>query len=192
MVDKKIVDYVANLARIEISPQEKDELAPQLSKILDYIDKLKELEVSNVEPTRGALTEENIFIDATGIGAGVYDRFRETGWNVRGINMAEAAVNKEKYINIRAEAYFRLREWIKKGGTLKKDTDFLQLNDIKYKMRSNGKLKIIDKDTLRRNGIPSPDVADALMLTFGREDDGISFANKNKIKMNRLKQPKYE
>ena len=59
-------------------------------------------------------------------------------------------------------------------------------------MRSNGKLKIIDKDTLRRNGIPSPDVADALMLTFGREDEGRAFANKNKIKMNRLKQPKYE
>jgi len=154
--------------------------------LMDVIGTTKDL------ASRYNITEENIFIDATGIGAGVYDRFRETGWNVRGINMAESAVNRDKYINIRAEAFFRLREWIKKGGTLKKDSDFLQLNDLKYKMRSNGKLKIIDKDTLRRNGIPSPDVADALMLTFGREDEGRAFANKNKIKMNRLKQPKYE
>lgn len=136
--------------------------------------------------------EENIFLDATGLGAGVYDRFREVGWNVTGINMAERAIDSDHYINIRAEAYFRLREWIKAGGMLKKDSDFLQLTDIKYKMRSNGKIKIIDKETLRKNGIPSPDVADALMLTFGRPDEGRTFMKKNKIKENRLKQPKYE
>ncbi|MCM8756554.1 MAG: Asp-tRNA(Asn)/Glu-tRNA(Gln) amidotransferase subunit GatC [Candidatus Omnitrophica bacterium] len=60
MVDKKTVDYVANLARIEISEEEKEYLLPQLSKILEYIDKLKELDVSKVEPTRGAFSEENI------------------------------------------------------------------------------------------------------------------------------------
>ncbi len=61
MVDKDIVEYVANLARIEVSSQEKDFLAPQLSTILDYIDKLKELDVSNIEPTRGGSLEQNAF-----------------------------------------------------------------------------------------------------------------------------------
>ena len=60
MVDKKTVEYVANLARIDVSEEEKQALAPQLSKILDYIDKLKELNVDRVEPTRGAFTEDNI------------------------------------------------------------------------------------------------------------------------------------
>ena len=138
------------------------------------------------------LQESNVFIDATGLGAGVYDRFREIGWQVTGVNMSESAVQKEKFINIRAESYFRTRDWIKAGGMLERDSQFLQLTDIKYKMRSNGKLKIIDKETLRQNGIPSPDVADALMLTFARSDEGRTFAMKNKIKMNRLKQPKYE
>ena len=63
MVDKKIVEYVANLARIKISEEEKEFLSTQLSKILEYIDKLKELDVAGVEPTRAGLAEENIFRD---------------------------------------------------------------------------------------------------------------------------------
>jgi len=61
MVDTKIVEYVANLARINISEEEKKRLVPQLSKIVDYIDKLKELDVRGIEPTKGAVTEENVF-----------------------------------------------------------------------------------------------------------------------------------
>ena len=138
------------------------------------------------------IAEPDVFLDATGLGAGVYDRFRELGFSVTGINMAESSIEKDKYINIRAEAYFRLKEWMEAGGMLQRDSEFMQLNDIKYKMRSNGKLQIIDKETLRKNGVPSPDVADALMLTFGREEEGRTFINKNKIKMNRAKQPKYD
>jgi len=129
--------------------------------------------------------ENNIFIDATGIGAGVYDRFLELGWNVEGINMAQSAYDKDKYINIRAEAYFRLRKWLLDGAMLEKSDEFFELSDIKFKVRdSSGKLKIIDKITLGKRGIPSPDVADALMLTFGREDEQgnhlTNFANRMK------------
>ena len=60
MVDRKTVEYVAHLARVDISEQEKDYFAPQLSTILDYIDKLNELSVERIQPTRGAFTEENI------------------------------------------------------------------------------------------------------------------------------------
>jgi len=141
---------------------------------------------------RENITDNNIYIDATGMGAGVYDRFKETGWIVRGINMAEKARDKEKYINIRAEAYMRLREWLMKGGMLDRDSDFLQLLDIKYKVRSNGKVQIIDKLTLRKLGIPSPDVADALMLTFGDADETYSYLKKKQIKIKQSKQPVYE
>lgn len=60
MIDKKTVEYVAELARINISEEEKAKLLPQLSKILDYIDKLKEIDTKDVEPTRGYLLETNI------------------------------------------------------------------------------------------------------------------------------------
>ena len=52
MVDKKIVEHVANLARIAITEEEKDSLAGQLSKIINYIDKLKNLNTDDIEPIR--------------------------------------------------------------------------------------------------------------------------------------------
>lgn len=51
-VDKRTVEYVANLARINLAEAEKESLAEQLSKILDYVDKLKELDTEGVELMR--------------------------------------------------------------------------------------------------------------------------------------------
>jgi len=61
MSDKRQVEYVANLARIGVSSDEAGHLSSQLSKILGYIDKLKELNVDNVEPMRGPSLKNNIF-----------------------------------------------------------------------------------------------------------------------------------
>lgn len=58
MVDKKTVEYVANLARIAVSDKEKEFLSGQLSKILDYIDKLKELNTDDIEPLRSLHEEQ--------------------------------------------------------------------------------------------------------------------------------------
>ncbi|MCM8820136.1 MAG: Asp-tRNA(Asn)/Glu-tRNA(Gln) amidotransferase subunit GatC [Candidatus Omnitrophica bacterium] len=68
MVNKEIVEYIAKLARIEITEQEKDFLSSQLSKILDYIDTLKEVDVKDVEVFRGYhvkdyfLREDNVVV----------------------------------------------------------------------------------------------------------------------------------
>jgi len=61
MADRKSVEYVANLARIRITSEEKDSLGEQLSKIIGYIDKLKELDVEGVEPLRGASISRDVF-----------------------------------------------------------------------------------------------------------------------------------
>ena len=57
MVDKKIVEYVANLARIDVTEEEKELLVPQLSKIFGYIDQLRTLVTDNVGPMRQPLEE---------------------------------------------------------------------------------------------------------------------------------------
>jgi len=49
------VKYVANLARISLSPAEEQKLGAQLNQILDYIEKLKQLDVAGVEPTAHAV-----------------------------------------------------------------------------------------------------------------------------------------
>ncbi len=48
------VNYVANLARIELTEEEVTTFKPQLEAILGYIDKLKELNVDGIEPTAHA------------------------------------------------------------------------------------------------------------------------------------------
>ena len=105
--------------------------------------------------------------------------------------MSSVATHKEKYVNIRAEAYLRMGEWLKKGGMLVKDADWVELEVIKYKLKSSGKLVIISKEELRKNGITSPDVADSLMLTFCRTEGGMMQKINKKFQINRIKQPKY-
>ena len=61
MADKKDVEYVANLARIKITSQQESSLEEQLSKIIGYIDKLKELDVAGVEPSRGVHITRDVF-----------------------------------------------------------------------------------------------------------------------------------
>lgn len=45
------IHYVAKLARIELTPEEEHRLGGQLGAILGYVAKLKEVDVSGVEPT---------------------------------------------------------------------------------------------------------------------------------------------
>ena len=54
------VKYVAHLVRIALSPDEEKKLGAQLGNILGYIEKLRELDVSNVEPTAHAVPMVNI------------------------------------------------------------------------------------------------------------------------------------
>jgi aspartyl-tRNA(Asn)/glutamyl-tRNA(Gln) amidotransferase subunit C len=54
------VKYVAHLARISLTPDEEKQLAAQLGGILGYIEKLKELDVTGVEPTAHAVPMVNI------------------------------------------------------------------------------------------------------------------------------------
>ena len=54
------VKYVAHLARLALTPEEEKKLGAQLGNILGYIEKLRELDVSAVEPTAHAVPMVNI------------------------------------------------------------------------------------------------------------------------------------
>lgn len=55
------LDYVANLARISLTPQEKDRLSGQLEHILGYFQKLSEVDVDGVEPMAHAFALDNVW-----------------------------------------------------------------------------------------------------------------------------------
>jgi len=108
---------------------------------------------------------ENIFVDAVGIGAGVVDRLKEQSWNVQEVNVGNKAIDVEHYVNLRAELYFTMRDWIRVSSLLD-DDDFYEATNIKYQFTSKGQLKIESKKEMKSRSLPSPDVIDALMLTF--------------------------
>jgi len=120
------------------------------------------------------LPPENVNIDDIGVGGGVVDRLREKGYNVSGINIGTKAdvsndfvedkLAEKRFANLRASAYWAVKEWIKTA-SIPRDDDYLELSNMKYKFSSSGIL-IEGKDEMKRRGLSSPDVADALMLTF--------------------------
>ena len=57
------VDWVAHLARLKLSPTDRDLMARQLSAILDYMDQLKQVNTDGVEPLAHALEVHNVFRD---------------------------------------------------------------------------------------------------------------------------------
>ena len=67
-----------------------------------------------------------------------------------------------------------------KGGMLFLSDDWYQLEHIKYKPDGTGRIKIISKLELRKSGIHSPDIADALMISCagGIINGGQSFQKK--------------
>ncbi len=54
------VKYVAHLARLNLSPEEEQQFGAQLGHILGYIEKLNQLDVSQVEPTAHAVPLVNV------------------------------------------------------------------------------------------------------------------------------------
>jgi len=60
-ITQKEVEHVAKLARLELSEDEKVTFARQLSGILNYMDQLKTLDTTGVEPTATVLPADNIF-----------------------------------------------------------------------------------------------------------------------------------
>jgi hypothetical protein len=113
---------------------------------------------------------QNVFIDDVGVGGGETDSVRGQMFLATPINGGNTALDMGRFANMRAEAYWRLREWIKKGGKLSRHDEWYQIAKVKYKPDSKGRLRIMGKDEMRAMGIDSPDVADAGSLTFARRE----------------------
>ncbi|MGE5599469.1 MAG: Asp-tRNA(Asn)/Glu-tRNA(Gln) amidotransferase subunit GatC [Bacteroidota bacterium] len=60
MLSRQEIDHVARLARLNLTEEERAVYTNQLNEILGYVDKLKELDVTGVEPTAHAVPLQNI------------------------------------------------------------------------------------------------------------------------------------
>lgn len=119
---------------------------------------------------------QDVFEDKIGIGKGLYDILNREIPGIYGVNVGDVPTtdeDKDKFTNLRAELYWKVRNWILGGGKLLRDDDWYQLTKIKYRVKlegRKGKMQIIPKEEMLKEGIASPDVADALALTFRTPD----------------------
>ena len=109
-----------------------------------------------------------VYIDEIGVGAGVVDRLKEQGFPVQGVNVALRAKQAGQFTNLRAEGYWRLRELFESGAiAIPNDSELIgELAALRYHYDKLQRLSLESKDGMRERGLPSPDKADALMLSF--------------------------
>lgn len=113
-----------------------------------------------------------VFVDGTGIGAGVYDRLRELGHrNAHLVTFGGKATKADRYANKRAEMWGEMAEWFAdEGGVDIPDSDEVQASLCApgYSFDSSSRLMIEPKEKIRERLGFSPDFGDALALTFAR------------------------
>lgn len=111
-----------------------------------------------------------VFIDVIGIGAGVVDRLIELGYVeiVEGVNASSSPSNEVTYRNKRVEMWGDMRDWLNDAPCSIPDSDALQMDLLQpgFKYDSAGRYVLESKDDIAKRQGPSPDLADALALTF--------------------------
>lgn len=61
VISEETIEYVSILAKLELSPQEKEQAGRDMGRLLEYIDRLGELDTEDVEPMSHVLPLENVF-----------------------------------------------------------------------------------------------------------------------------------
>ena len=108
-----------------------------------------------------------IFIDATGIGGPIGDRFRQLGYNVHDVHFGGDADDKTKYANKTAEMGARCEEWLRAGGTIINDAQLKrELISRDFWHDDKDRLVLQRKKDMKKLISVSPDWADQLYLTF--------------------------
>jgi len=111
-----------------------------------------------------------VFVDIGGLGAGIVDRLNELGHReiVVGVNAGSSPLESRKFSNKRAEMWAACKQWMLDEPCEIPDNDSLHadLCGIRYKVDSNSRLVMEKKDEMKKRGIRSSDLADALCLTF--------------------------
>lgn len=109
-----------------------------------------------------------IMVDSIGLGAGVADRLREQGLNIRDVNVSEASALSPTAAKLRDELWMSVKDWLNQRTCRLPKSEELRADLVgpTYSFLSNGKLKVEAKADMKRRGLKSPDIADALCLTF--------------------------
>ena len=134
------------------------------------------------------LRPDAIVIDKGGEGSGIYSRLRELNIPVVGIMFGQRADEDDLYANKRAEMWFRMRDWLE-DAPVRLPPNMALSSDLSAPQakvfESNGRRALEKKSDMKKRGVKSPDLGDALALTFAvsvapRHQSSISVASGHK------------
>ena len=161
---------------LTFTEQKDNEVIIKEQKAWDEADTMKTVKKVKSEYNKAVEKPDAIRVDGIGIGKGVCDRLKEMGLPALEIKVSKKANKKEEFRNLKAEAYWQMRDAFEKGnvylqGDLK---DFEnEVMQITTDRTAGGRLKIIDPSK-------SPDYADSAMLAVGKfkqkKDAGVGYA----------------
>ena len=122
-----------------------------------------------------------IFVDAGGVGEGTAAKLRELGLAPHSVYFGSKADNANGLVrcaNKRSEMWCTMKEWLKAGAIVNDDQLKAELGGPEYSENPQG-IVLERKEDMRARGLGSPDIADALALTFASPvSSALSFAGR--------------
>lgn len=142
-----------------------------IRKVYDEAKQTTDITSDDIDDEMRAHPARSGYIDSVGVGAGPYDNLRRNGRNIRAFSAGEKANEPSRYKNRRAEAWWHFRLGLKNGEIdLDPEDDELasQLQAPKFHRDARGRVVLETKEEMAKRGIPSPDHADAAVMSFLR------------------------
>lgn len=117
------------------------------------------------------LKPDAVFVDGSGVGGGVCDVLRDSGHDIVEVNTAVKAMDERLFFNLRAQLWWKMKTWLADGGAIPADDQVLadDMTGPEYAFAGKDRIQLETKDDMRARGLPSPDAADCLALSFARE-----------------------
>jgi hypothetical protein len=124
---------------------------------------------------------EAIYIDAIGIGAGVFDQCQQFGLPVVEVVVSQRSSNPKEYFNLRSQLWGEMRGWLQNGADIPNDPELQsQMCGMTYNYNGKLQMQMANKKDLKKQGLASPDIPDAISLTFAPNTRTYSPAMKQK------------
>ena len=172
-----------------------DEVHWQVTKQIAWSEPDSMVSIGKIVDLMGQLKPTVSILDVGGMGYVVYNRLQELNIRINPFNGAEQQDVPAEYGNKRAWGYYKLKEYIENEWIIMDSPQTIsELEQIRFKYKSNGERLILSKDEMRKQGIHSPDRADSLMMavfaivvhltpkeTFSGSFSGVRRINKSKF-----------
>jgi len=130
------------------------------------------LNISKVIELIKKYNPDRVFIDNGGVGSPQITSLTQMGYGdvISRVNFGSPSTEKNRFANKRSEMYCKFREWLKDDVFItKNDAIPIQAGTTLFKPNMLGGIQLLSKEHLKSKGMSSPDLLDAIILTFAED-----------------------